>query len=154
MVIHYQSFSRLDLRNLGTRKLTPKEVRSIDLSGDQANIFDRRKIEGHKRRQVSRGFWSDLSNQRAFMLHVAQQLKITDFEGWYGVTTSHIRQAGGNAILNLYSGSLASALKVISLYFSVSRPLRSYSPTINGTSGNFLQRLEIFGKVEITHALF
>lgn len=75
-----------------------------------------------KRRQVPRGFWTKIENQRQFFeatlaeILSEKRLALSSIEEqldvWYTVTTPQIRNRGGNAILNLYGGSLAAALQV------------------------------------------
>ncbi len=63
---------------------------------------------------MSQGHWKYISNQRQWLDDIAKNLKITDTDGWYKVTTKVIQQQkGGSGLLSKYNGSLARLLVTV-----------------------------------------
>ena len=64
-----------------------------------------------KAEQAPHGFWQDISNQRAYLDWISQDLKIQKPEDWYSVKTSEVYALGGSGLLGVnYKGSLVNAL--------------------------------------------
>ncbi len=56
--------------------------------------------------RVPHGYWNERSNQRQFMLSLANTLHISDFESWYKVRIQTVQQHGGSGLLRIYNYSL------------------------------------------------
>ena len=54
--------------------------------------------------------WKDPSMQRDFLEWIYKELRLKGMEDWYEVRHSDVKSRGGNSLLNLYGGSIASAL--------------------------------------------
>eukprot|EP01126_Amoeba_proteus_P045025 TRINITY_DN5028_c0_g1_i6.p1 TRINITY_DN5028_c0_g1~~TRINITY_DN5028_c0_g1_i6.p1 ORF type:complete len:256 (-),score=29.90 TRINITY_DN5028_c0_g1_i6:309-1076(-) len=63
-----------------------------------------------KRKQVRRNHWSSKYNQRVFFDLLVFSEAVRSHADWYNITTTSVRKRGGSAILNLYKGSLFTAL--------------------------------------------
>ncbi len=77
------------------------------------------------RKFPSRGYWSDVDNQRKFMDHMALKLRIlhlmkkvtlvdvNNMQDWYTISVVQFCKMGGSSLLNHYGGSLIKALQSI-----------------------------------------
>ncbi len=67
----------------------------------------------HKFPQVPKGYWNDITNQRAFLDQLAKRLQITDQDGWYNVTQTTFKKYGASALLELYRYSPSAMLSAV-----------------------------------------
>jgi hypothetical protein len=62
---------------------------------------------------TTKGYWDDISHQRAFFERLARTLKVKSADDWYDVKGSEVMKRGGSGILSKYDNSLYTALKSI-----------------------------------------
>jgi len=67
----------------------------------------------HKFKQISRGYWDDIANQKKFMDGLAKKLTITESDGWYTVMGKTIQDHGGDGLLQRHSWSPYQLLKSV-----------------------------------------
>eukprot|EP01114_Cavostelium_apophysatum_P016562 TRINITY_DN4740_c0_g1_i1.p1 TRINITY_DN4740_c0_g1~~TRINITY_DN4740_c0_g1_i1.p1 ORF type:complete len:576 (-),score=130.33 TRINITY_DN4740_c0_g1_i1:21-1748(-) len=59
------------------------------------------------------GVWKNPQRQREFFDQLAEELGLKDWEDWYQVEVSEIKERGGETLLEYYNGTHAKALPVI-----------------------------------------
>ncbi len=63
--------------------------------------------------RVPLGFWSDISNQRTFVVELAKKLNITNQQEWYKVTKATLLRHGCGGLLQKYDGSPSKLLAAV-----------------------------------------
>jgi hypothetical protein len=68
-----------------------------------------------KFRRHSRNHWTDIANQRQFLLELGPKLGFQsgDMESWYNLSVEDLAKHGGWRLLMAYSGSPANVLKTV-----------------------------------------
>eukprot|EP01114_Cavostelium_apophysatum_P017721 TRINITY_DN5331_c0_g1_i3.p1 TRINITY_DN5331_c0_g1~~TRINITY_DN5331_c0_g1_i3.p1 ORF type:complete len:845 (-),score=169.37 TRINITY_DN5331_c0_g1_i3:2211-4745(-) len=61
--------------------------------------------------RVSKGYWSDINNQRNFLLSLAKVLKLKKTSELTSLTSTVLKKHGGAGLLNHYEGSLIRCLR-------------------------------------------
>ncbi len=60
-----------------------------------------------------RGYWKNISNQRAFMDALAKKLNIKYQEEWYDLTHGIMKKHGGTGLLDRYKNSPSKLLTTV-----------------------------------------
>ncbi len=71
------------------------------------------------------------------MDHLAKQLKITDYEGWYRISTTTLKQWGGEPVLHKYNASLSKLLQTVYPEYHETN-VHTYDADISGIPPNFI----------------
>lgn len=78
---------------------------------------------------VSRGYWNDSQNQRAFMDWVGQKLKFKEMKDWYKLTQEDVMKNGGGGLLSKYRGS--PSLAVVAIYPEHAWQFQRFASVVN-----------------------
>jgi len=80
-----------------------------------STVYPERKWMAFRLGKVPYGYWNSLGNQRDFLEFIAPQVNVrpSELDGWYKVSTSTLIRLGAKGILNQYNCSLSKWLVAV-----------------------------------------
>lgn len=104
--------------------------------------------------KVPRNHWKKLGNQKEFFLNLAKELKIKEPKKWGSISNSQVLERGGGGLLQIYGGSLRTALKTIFPDVKWKREWFKYAPQFPRNHWRTLEnRKHFFDHLQSTYRL-